>query len=90
LNESSKTALDGIVKYLQNNPDKKARVIGHTSSEGGDEINIPLSKDRAQSVVDYIAGQGIEKDRLYAIGMGSSKPVSDNPEKNRRVEIQVF
>lgn len=90
LNESSKTALDGIVKYLQNNPDKKARVIGHTSSDGGDEINIPLSKDRAQSVVDYIAGHGIERNRLFAIGMGSSKPISDNPEKNRRVEIQVF
>lgn len=90
LNESSKTALDGIVKYLQNNPDKKARVIGHTSADGGDEINIPLSKARAQAVVDYIAGQGVDSSRLFSYGMGSRKPISEDPEKNRRVEIRIF
>ncbi len=90
LNESSKTALDGIVKYLKDNPDKKIKVIGHTSTDGTDEINIPLSKERAKAVADYIEKQGVEAERLSYQGMGSSKPISDIPEKNRRVEIQVF
>ncbi len=90
LSESSKTALDGIVKYLQDNPDKRIRVIGHTSTDGTDEINIPLSKERAKAVVDYIEKQGIDGSRLSYQGMGSSKPISEIPEKNRRVEIQVF
>lgn len=90
LNESSKTALDGIVKYLKENPDKKIKVVGHTSTDGTDEINIPLSKERAKAVTDYIAAQGIDADRLSYQGMGSSKPISDIPEKNRRVEIQVY
>lgn len=90
LDPSSKNALDGIVKYLKENPDKKMKVIGHTSTDGTDEINIPLSKERAKAVTDYIESQGIDGSRLSYQGMGSSKPISDIPEKNRRVEIQVF
>lgn len=90
LSESSKTAIDGIVKYLKDNPDKKIKVIGHTSTDGTDEINIPLSKERAKAVTDYIEKQGIDGSRLSYQGMGSSKPISEIPEKNRRVEIQVF
>ena len=70
--------------------DKKMKVIGHTSTDGTDEINIPLSKERAKAVTDYIESQGIDGSRLSYQGMGSSKPISDIPEKNRRVEIQVF
>jgi len=90
LDPSSKNALDGIVKYLKENPDKKIKVVGHTSTDGTDEINIPLSKERAKAVTDYIEKQGIDGSRLSYQGMGSSKPISDIPEKNRRVEIQVF
>jgi outer membrane protein OmpA-like peptidoglycan-associated protein len=90
LSEGSKNALDGIVKFLKDNPDKKIKVIGHSSTDGTDEINIPLSKERAKAVTDYIEKQGIEGSRLSYQGMGSSKPISEVPEKNRRVEIQVF
>lgn len=90
LSEGSKNALDGIVKFLKDNPDKKIQVVGHTSTDGTDEINIPLSMERAKAVTDYIEKQGIEGSRLSYQGMGSSKPISEVPEKNRRVEIQVF
>lgn len=90
LDGNSKTALDGIVKYLQDNPDKKIRVIGHTSADGPDEVNVPLSKDRAKSVTDYLEKQGIDPSRLSYQGMGSAKQISEIPEKNRRVEIQVY
>lgn len=90
LSDGSKNALDGIVKFLKDNPDKNIKVIGHSSSDGTDEINIPLSTERAKAVTDYIEKQGIDGNRLSYQGMGSSKPISDEPEKNRRVEIQVF
>ncbi len=90
LSEGSKNALDGIVKFLKDNPDKNIKVIGHSSSDGTDEINIPLSTKRAKKVTEYIEKQGIDGSRLSYQGMGSSKPISEEPEKNRRVEIQVF
>lgn len=90
LSEGSKNALDGIVKFLKDNPDKKIQVVGHTSTDGTDEINIPLSMERAKAVTDYIEKQGVDGSRLSYQGMGASKPISDIPEKNRRVEIQVF
>lgn len=90
LNEDSHETLDGIVKYLEANPDKRMRIVGHSSADGPEDINIQLSKDRANSVADYLVSKGIDRNRLYTHGMGSSKPISDVPEKNRRVEIQVF
>lgn len=90
LSEGSKNALDGIVKFLKDNPDKKIQVVGHTSTDGTDEINIPLSMERAKAVTDYIEKQGVDGSRLSYQGMGALKPISDIPEKNRRVEIQVF
>ncbi len=90
LSDGSKNALDGIVKFLKDNPDKNIKVIGHSSTDGTDEINIPLSKERAKAVTDYIEKQGVDGSRLSYQGMGSSKPISEEPEKNRRVEIQVF
>ena len=90
LSEGSKNALDGIVKFLKDNPDKKIQVVGHTSTDGTDEINIPLSMERAKAVTDYIEKQGVDGSRLSYQGMGASKPISEIPEKNRRVEIQVF
>lgn len=90
LSEGSKNALDGIVKFLKDNPDKKIQVVGHTSTDGTDEINIPLSMARAKAVTDHIEKQGVDGSRLSYQGMGASKPISDIPEKNRRVEIKVF
>jgi OOP family OmpA-OmpF porin len=54
-----------------------------------------LSQQRADSVLQFLANQGIDRSRLVARGYGESRPVTDNTsaasrERNRRVEFQVL
>ena len=75
--------------------DKRLRIEGHTDSRGTEEFNMELSRERAQSVADYLAENGIERSRMEIVGMGESKPIApnDTPEgraNNRRVEITVL
>ncbi|MGE0625220.1 MAG: OmpA family protein [Pseudomonadales bacterium] len=67
-------------------------VNGHTDSTGAVEYNMTLSNRRSQSVADYLANQGINRNRIYTQGFGPHYPVADNgtPEGrqlNRRVEL---
>lgn len=68
--------------------------VGHTDSIGGDTVNQKLSVARAESVKTFLAGKGVEKNRIYTEGKGSKQPVADNKTsagraKNRRVEVEV-
>ena len=65
-------------------------IEGHTDSVGTRESNIDLSRRRAQSVVDYLAGKGADRQRFDAVGYGFDKPVaglSAMAAANRRVEV---
>ncbi|MFW2828830.1 OmpA family protein [Sphingomonas sp. ID0503] len=69
-------------------------VYGHTDSTGTDAINQPLSRNRADAVANYLAGQGVARARIGTQGFGSSQPVASNDtpagrQANRRVEIKV-
>jgi outer membrane protein OmpA-like peptidoglycan-associated protein len=79
---------------MQQDPDSKMVVEGHTDSQGGDAYNQDLSQRRAQTVRDYLVGRGVAADRATSQGFGSSRSIADNksPEgraNNRRVEIVV-
>lgn len=69
-------------------------IEGHTDSEGIPERNQPLSERRAQSVANFLVGQGISADRIKAIGYGDTKPIApndtaENRAKNRRIDFSV-
>lgn len=87
--------LDDVAKALtEQDPESTMVVEGHTDSQGAAEFNQKLSRDRAQSVRDYLVSRGIAGDRITAEGFGPSRTVGDNatPEgraNNRRVEIVV-
>lgn len=90
----SYSILDNIVKILNENPDYKLRIAGHTDNMGDDAFNLQLSQKRAESAMNYLIEKGIVKDRLEAIGYGETKPVADNKiadgrKQNRRVEFIV-
>lgn len=75
-------------------PDLTIAVEGHTDATGNADYNLKLSERRAQSVVTFLQEQGIEKDRMTFVGMGSANPVAANDTaegraKNRRVELIV-
>ena len=95
LNQASKTALTQFSNTLRDYPDTEVQIFGHTDSSGNDEINIPLSRDRANSVKTFLMLQGISNSRMTSEGLGSSQPVADNSTSvgkalNRRVEIVIF
>ncbi|HPT31767.1 MAG TPA: OmpA family protein [Prolixibacteraceae bacterium] len=87
--------LDKLVQFLKDNPDTRLEIQGHTDNTGSLTVNNRLSQARAESVVVYLSGNGISKDRLTAKGYGPSLPLTANttPEgraKNRRVEMKVI
>jgi len=87
--------LDQLAKTMKDNPETRWRVEGYTDSKGSDSYNMKLSRERAQSVVDYLINKGIERSRLEVVPLGESQPVASNdtPEgraMNRRVEIKLI
>lgn len=86
-------ALNDIAKILNEVPDVKVKIIGHTDADGQDAANLDLSKRRAASVKAELAKTfGVNADRLVTDGMGESQPVAGNDTPvnkalNRRVEF---
>lgn len=96
LNQTSKNELAKFSTVLKKNKDCHIDVYGHTDSTGNDGINIPLSNDRARSVVNYLKSCGVPSSQFQnVIGQGSTQPVADNGTKagrqqNRRVEVFLY
>ncbi|MGJ8685881.1 MAG: OmpA family protein [Spongiibacteraceae bacterium] len=93
LKPQSKAALDAIAEYLNDNPEKRFYVVGHTDSKGSFAYNSKLSSDRAQAVADVLkTDYGIASQRLAPHGVGPLVPTFANISdagrvKNRRVEL---
>jgi OOP family OmpA-OmpF porin len=62
------------------------QVEGHTDSQGNDAYNKGLSQRRAEAVVAYLIGKGIDKARLEAEGFGEENPVAGNTTRNGRAQ----
>ena len=82
--------LDEITRNLD--PNVRVNVVGHTDSTGSDQINDPLSRERAVAVRDYLSSRGVSSSRVSVAGRGSHEPVASNDTEqgraaNRRVEI---
>jgi OmpA-OmpF porin, OOP family len=85
--------LKEIAKTLNEVPDVKVKIVGHTDADGADAANLDLSQRRAASVKAELAKTfGVNADRLETGGMGESQPVAPNDTPvnkalNRRVEF---
>ena len=92
LKNESMGAINEIFNLLNDNPDLKLSVEGHTDSQGDDAFNMKLSEERATTVMNKLIEMGISPDRLSAKGWGETMPIANNasPEdmaNNRRVEF---
>ena len=84
--------INRIVTLMNENPDLKFSVEGHTDSTGNPTSNQTLSEQRSQAIVAKLVELGIAQDRLTAVGKGQNSPIADNNTdegraKNRRVEF---
>jgi outer membrane protein OmpA-like peptidoglycan-associated protein len=95
LRPESKTELDNLIKLMNDNPNIKIEISGHTDNIGSAAYNQKLSEARAKAVVDYLVEHGIDRSRLSYIGYGFEKPIATNDTEegrqlNRRVEFKII
>mgnify|MGYP002557405239 FL=1 len=74
LRPESVTALDELVKLLNENPNVTIELSAHCDYKGSSEYNKTLSQKRAEAVVNYLIEHGIARDRLSPVGYGKEKP----------------
>lgn len=92
LKQESEKQLSNIVTLLIKYPDLKLEIQGHTDDQGKDDYNMNLSKNRSETVSNYLQLFGIDKKRLVTKGFGETKPIATNDTEegraqNRRVEL---
>ncbi len=94
LETNAKKVLKQVAEQLlaPENSKVNIEIHGHTDNVGKPAKNKTLSQQRAQSVVNYLASQGVPKSRMKAFGHGDEEPVADNStaegrEQNRRIEM---
>ncbi|GAB3773996.1 hypothetical protein GCM10028818_16180 [Spirosoma horti] len=95
LRPESFTELDQLSSLLLANPTMQVEIRGHTDNQGDFDLNVKLSRDRCQAIIDYLIGKGVQKTRLKALGRGPIDPIApnnneENRRKNRRVEFVVI
>jgi outer membrane protein OmpA-like peptidoglycan-associated protein len=87
-------SLNEVVKILNEDPNLKLDIEGHTDNTGKPDKNQVLSEQRAKSVLDYLTSKGVDPSRLVSAGYGQDRPVADNKTaagraKNRRVDLKL-
>lgn len=87
-------ALDDVAAVLNRYDQSIVDIIGHADSDGAEDYNLNLSRQRASSVAQYLVSRDVLPDRLYVDGRGESAPIATNATaegkaQNRRVEILI-
>ncbi len=93
LTAAHRTVLTEVAGVLAAAPGTRIRVVGHSDDRGGRALNIGLSRQRAEVVAAFLAGDGgIDPAQLEVVAVGSDQPLASNRtaegrRRNRRVEI---
>jgi len=87
--------LNSVATVLAKYADTAIRVSGHTDNTGSRQYNQNLSEKRADSVAEYLAAQGVARQRMVVQGQAFDQPIADNATaagraQNRRVEIYIL
>lgn len=92
--------LDKLVKIMKDNPTLWIELGSHTDSRGEDSYNLKLSQKRADAVVQYLIDNGIEKNRVTAVGYGETMLMNkcsngvgcteEQHQLNRRTEFKII
>ncbi len=95
INSASQATLNKLIGVFKEYPDTNILVVGHTDSQGSEDYNMTLSKNRAYAVTNYLSQNGISSGRLTTNWFGETQPLYDNNTaegraKNRRVNIAIL
>lgn len=94
INSKSAQTLNALIDIFKEYPNSNILIEGHTDSTGSSAYNLTLSKNRAQSVTNYLVSNAIDPSRLNTTWYGETQPKYDNStvegrSKNRRVELAI-
>lgn len=94
LSETAYVHLGRITPILNEHPGVYVIVEGHTDSTGGRELNMRLSRKRAETVAGVLAEGGFPADHIQTVGYGPDRPVASNSTAegrglNRRVTLRI-
>ena len=94
LRPEASSKIEQIGQIIAKYPEDRVTVIGHTDSQGSNELNANLSTKRAQAVYNKLVSAGVPAIYVEAQGMGEMRPVASNATaigraKNRRVELEI-
>ncbi|MGR3502246.1 OmpA family protein [Pseudaestuariivita sp.] len=94
IDNASEKVMDSIATVLRRCEDIAFEISGHTDSQGREVMNLQLSQERAQSVLDELRERRIPTGIFTAKGYGEEKPIADNGteegrEQNRRIEFKL-
>jgi len=95
LKPQTRRDLTEFAQTLQKYQDTDIVIEGHADATGPDDLNLRLSRQRANAVADFLKSQDVRASRVDEKGYGESQPVASNDnegdrQKNRRVDIAVF
>ena len=68
-------ALDGVVRWLKQNPGSLVRIEGHTDDLGTSAENLAVGQKRAAAVMQYLVTKGLDPERISIVSYGSDRPV---------------
>lgn len=90
----SKTELQQLISFLNENPNVTIEIGGHTDDVGDEKLNQTLSESRAKTVYSFLIKNKIPESRLTYKGFGKSNPVATNTteegrQQNRRTEFKI-
>lgn len=94
IDPSSRETLNALASVALRCDRFSIEVAGHTDNQGGRDLNMELSRTRADAVAAYLSGQGVSRSRLTARGYGPDRPRMSNATEagqaaNRRIEFYV-
>jgi OmpA-OmpF porin, OOP family len=86
---ASLSGVDFLVKYLKNNPSKRADIIGYADEIGSTGYNQTLSQKRAEAVRNIVVNAGIDASRLNVSGNGEDTSVNKKSKEARQIVRRV-